>query len=184
MDTLAYLKKAGELVYAGIEAYETVELGELVMLEYNAVQLGQEVSSPESATTSTESSSPRASFDTVRPPLPLDAGESIAMAFRNHGLEPSPSPSGTNSKSTSRKSSFNLSRKPSLSLIKRSSSMSSQGGRKKKPQTEAQDQMCRWLSSGNVIYKSVGMGLMDLVVGGALVKMARKKGVGTTVSSF
>lgn len=192
VDTLACLKEAGELVEAGIEAYETVELGELVMLEHIAAR-PIDVSSPESATTPTESS-PRGSLDTARPPLPTNAEKSIALAFRNHGLEPSPSPSGSNSKSVSRKSSFSLSRKPSLSFHKRSSSISSQSGsggrsgsvmgRKKKPQTEAQDQMCRWLSGGNVIYKSVGMGLMDLVVGGTLVRMAREKGVGTTVGKF
>jgi ornithine cyclodeaminase/alanine dehydrogenase-like protein (mu-crystallin family) len=181
VDTLACLKEAGELVDAGIEAYETVELGELVMLEHIAARPA-DISSPESSTTPTESS-PRASLDTTRPPLPLDAGKSIALAFRNHGLEPSSS-SPSSSKPVSRKSSFSLSRKPSLSLKKRSLSASSQSGRKKKPQTEAQDQMCRWLSGGNVIYKSVGMGLMDLVVGGALVKMAREKGVGTTVREF
>jgi ornithine cyclodeaminase/alanine dehydrogenase-like protein (mu-crystallin family) len=183
VDTLACLHEAGELVNAKIEAYETVELGELVMLEHIAANPNADISSPESSTTPTESSSPRISLDGARPPLPLDAGKSIALAFRNQGLEPSPSPSGTNSKPVSRKSSFSLSRKPSLSKS-RSLSVSSQGGKKKKPQTEAQDQMCRWLSGGNVIYKSVGMGLMDLVIGGALVKMARAKGVGTTIPAF
>ncbi|KAL2433847.1 hypothetical protein ABEF95_011171 [Exophiala dermatitidis] len=41
-----------------------------------------------------------------------------------------------------------------------------------------------WLSRGNVIYKSVGMGLMDLVVAGDLIAMARERDIGTTVEDF
>lgn len=185
VDTLACLKEAGELVHAGIEAYETVELGELVMLEAHATQLSQEASSTTTPESATPAESPRPSLDSERPPLPLEAGRSIALAFRNQGMDGPLSPtSKSKSKPSSRKSSFNLPMKPSMSFAKRSSSMSSQSGKKKKVQTEAQDQMCRWLSNGNVIYKSVGMGLMDLVVGGALVKMARDKNIGTTVDAF
>lgn len=39
----------------------------------------------------------------------------------------------------------------------------------------------RWLQAGNVIYKSVGLGLMDICVGEDLVGLAREKGVGSTV---
>jgi len=41
-----------------------------------------------------------------------------------------------------------------------------------------------WLTKGNVIYKSVGMGLMDLVVGGDLIKLARDRNMGTTIPDF
>jgi len=41
-----------------------------------------------------------------------------------------------------------------------------------------------WLVRGNVIYKSVGMGLMDLVVGGDVVTLARERGFGTTIPDF
>ncbi|KAI9753878.1 MAG: Cytoplasmic thioredoxin isoenzyme 2 [Chaenotheca gracillima] len=41
-----------------------------------------------------------------------------------------------------------------------------------------------WLMKGNVIYKSVGMGLMDLVVGGELVRLAAEKNVGTRINGF
>lgn len=46
------------------------------------------------------------------------------------------------------------------------------------------DHLSRWLTAGNVIYKSVGMGLMDLVVGMDVVHLAREKGVGTLVENF
>jgi ornithine cyclodeaminase/alanine dehydrogenase-like protein (mu-crystallin family) len=42
----------------------------------------------------------------------------------------------------------------------------------------------RWLESGNVVYKSVGLGLMDLVTGGDLVDFARKRGIGTVIEDF
>lgn len=41
-----------------------------------------------------------------------------------------------------------------------------------------------WIERGNLIYKSVGLGLMDLVTGGDLVRLARARGVGTTVDDF
>ena len=41
-----------------------------------------------------------------------------------------------------------------------------------------------WLMKGNVIYKSVGIGLMDICVGEDLVQLSREKGVGTFVDNF
>jgi len=42
----------------------------------------------------------------------------------------------------------------------------------------------KWLESGNVIYKSVGLGLMDLCVGEDLISLARDRGIGTTIDDF
>ena len=44
--------------------------------------------------------------------------------------------------------------------------------------------LLEWLTKGNVIYKSVGMGLMDLVVAGDLVKLAKERAVGVTIQDF
>ena len=41
-----------------------------------------------------------------------------------------------------------------------------------------------WLQRGNVIYKSVGLGLMDVVVGHELVRLADKRGIGTRIEDF
>ncbi|KAJ5278851.1 hypothetical protein N7478_004223 [Penicillium angulare] len=50
---------------------------------------------------------------------------------------------------------------------------------------ETEDKGLReWAEKGNVIYKSVGLGLMDLVTGGDLVKLARERNLGTTVEEF
>lgn len=41
-----------------------------------------------------------------------------------------------------------------------------------------------WLTRGNVIFKCVGIGLMDVVVGGELVRLARERGIGTMIENF
>jgi ornithine cyclodeaminase/alanine dehydrogenase-like protein (mu-crystallin family) len=41
-----------------------------------------------------------------------------------------------------------------------------------------------WLTKGNVIYKSVGLGLMDVTVGNVLIQTARERGIGTTIERF
>lgn len=42
----------------------------------------------------------------------------------------------------------------------------------------------KWLQGGNVIYKSVGIGLMDICVGEDLVALAMQRGIGTRVEGF
>ena len=46
------------------------------------------------------------------------------------------------------------------------------------------ESLALWLETGNVLYKSVGLGLMDLSVGMHLVEFAKEKGVGTFVQGF
>ncbi|EXJ61180.1 uncharacterized protein A1O5_11972 [Cladophialophora psammophila CBS 110553] len=41
-----------------------------------------------------------------------------------------------------------------------------------------------WLTKGNVIYKSVGMGLLDLVVAGDIIRMGKERDVGVTIEDF
>ncbi len=50
--------------------------------------------------------------------------------------------------------------------------------------TNRNDVMARWLGKGNVIYKSVGMGLMDLVVGKEILMLARVRDIGVSVEDF
>ncbi|KAI9890642.1 MAG: hypothetical protein M1814_003711 [Vezdaea aestivalis] len=42
----------------------------------------------------------------------------------------------------------------------------------------------RWLTAGNVVYKCVGLGLLDLAVGEKIVDIARERALGTVVSGF
>ncbi|BCS18770.1 putative proline utilization protein PrnX-like [Aspergillus puulaauensis] len=41
-----------------------------------------------------------------------------------------------------------------------------------------------WVEKGNVIFKGVGLGLMDLVTGSELLELARTRKIGTTVEDF
>ncbi|KAI6782915.1 uncharacterized protein J7T54_002074 [Emericellopsis cladophorae] len=41
-----------------------------------------------------------------------------------------------------------------------------------------------WLKGGLVVYKSVGIGIMDIAVGSSLLELAQKEGAGTTVEDF
>jgi len=82
----------------------------------------------------------------------------------------------------SRSSSPSRIAKSPFSFHRRSSSQGSADRQKKKKDKE--DALARWLAGGNVIYKSVGLGLMDLTVGMQLVGFAREKGVGSHVDGF
>jgi hypothetical protein len=66
-----------------------------------------------------------------------------------------------------------------FSFTKRSSSHGSIDRQRKK-----EDSLARWLSHGTVIYKSVGLGLMDLAVGMHLIKVAAEKGMGIHIDNF
>lgn len=52
--------------------------------------------------------------------------------------------------------------------------------RKKSNHDERESALARWLGTGTVVYKSVGLHLMDLVVAKPLVKLAGGKEIGTT----
>ena len=54
----------------------------------------------------------------------------------------------------------------------------------KKKYSKDEEEMTEWLGRGNVIYKSVGLGLMDLVVGNELVRIARENDYGVIVEDF
>jgi ornithine cyclodeaminase/alanine dehydrogenase-like protein (mu-crystallin family) len=49
---------------------------------------------------------------------------------------------------------------------------------------KAHKSLMEWLQKGNVIYKSVGLGLMDVVVGMDLVRLADERGIGTRIENF
>ena len=84
--------------------------------------------------------------------------------------------------SSSDKKSSSRSSSPSgkgFSFHRRTSSQGSADAKKKK-----EDHLARWLQGGNVIYKSVGLGLMDLSVGMHLIELAKEKGIGSHVEGF
>jgi hypothetical protein len=52
------------------------------------------------------------------------------------------------------------------------------------PRSKRDDHLSRWLTGGNVIYKSVGLSLLDLVVGMEIVRLAREHNVGSYIENF
>lgn len=100
-----------------------------------------------------------------------DRTPSISTVFGNSSSSRPTSPVGSPGSSMSKLSSpFHF---------RKNSGSSSDSEKKKK-----EDTLVRWLRDGTVIYKSVGLGLMDLVVGMHLVKVANEKNIGTSVEGF
>ncbi|KAF6834142.1 UbiD family decarboxylase [Colletotrichum plurivorum] len=157
VDTLdGALKEAGEVIAAGLQPTQLVELGELIMLR----RMREEESELDSETASIDPSE----LDK----LDFSGTPSIKSAFT--------SSDGDSRSSISKESNTSSSRGPGIH--RRSSSQRSAEKHKK------EDALVRWLRDGTVIYKSVGLGLMDLAVGMHLVELAREKGIGTQVEGF
>jgi hypothetical protein len=105
--------------------------------------------------------------------MPLDLNDkmpSMSSVFSDPVPRPA-SPSSASSPHHSRKSSF--------PLPFRTRSESSSETEKKK-----EDGLARWLRDGTVVYKSVGLGLMDLVIGMHVVRVANQKNIGTQIEGF
>ncbi|KAI9789239.1 MAG: hypothetical protein M1816_006248 [Peltula sp. TS41687] len=71
-----------------------------------------------------------------------------------------------------------------LVMLKRQAEAKKRAGGEASVVDRQTDGLKEWLVKGNVVYKSVGLGLMDVVVGGDLVTLAAEKGVGTWVDGF
>ncbi|KAI1422555.1 UbiD family decarboxylase [Xylaria sp. FL1777] len=170
------LKEAGEIIDAGLGPKQLVELGELIMIK----RLAREE----------EDSSSRLSVETDSLSESMDflSSQSSAMssvygdnsASSSIKRSSSHSPSRGSSLRASSPSGFHL---PSLRHHKRTGSHRS-AAEDKERQRKRDDHLARWLASGNVIYKSVGLGLMDLVVGHEVVALANAKDVGARVENF
>lgn len=129
-----------------------------------------------SGLTSTEAdTAPSAAFEK------LNLSTATLSPIEDSGSRHSSRP-GSRTASPSNRSSLNLSM-PLFHRRKSSQGQSSEVSREKKKK-EREDHMAKWLQAGNVIYKSVGLGLMDLTVGIKVVEFAREKGVGTHVEGF
>ncbi|KAL6816153.1 hypothetical protein V8C40DRAFT_254588 [Trichoderma camerunense] len=157
VDTLdGALTEAGEIIHAKIPPTQLVELGELVMLHRMAVD--------ESESEASDVMSQTSSFSE----LDLsDRTQSMGTVYSD--LPPSPS----STTSSGHKSPF------SKHFRKTSSNLSDKDKEKQKD-----DALSRWLRDGTVVYKSVGVGLMDLVVGTKLIEVAQQKNIGTQIEGF
>ncbi|CAG9992555.1 unnamed protein product [Clonostachys byssicola] len=159
VDTIdGVLKEAGEIMTAGIGPTQLVELGELVMLHHLAND-DSEISTVSSGASTTASERTSLSID----------GRAMSTVY---GDETRPKSPATSVSSDGQKKKFQL------PFRKNSNSSSDQGEKKK------EDALVRWLRDGTVIYKSVGIGLMDLSVGFHLLKVAGEKNLGTQIPNF
>jgi ornithine cyclodeaminase/alanine dehydrogenase-like protein (mu-crystallin family) len=132
------LREAGEVIQAGLEPEQVVELGELFMLKRDAASERRAAASQAAQTPA---------------PSTKDAGRKGSIFGKMADFHP----------------------------------FGHSAAKAEKPQgCQLADQsgLREWLSKGNVIYKSVGLGLMDVVVGGELVRLAREKGIGTFIDDF
>lgn len=89
--------------------------------------------------------------------------------------------SNTSETPTSRTGSVDSEGRRSSSLFRSRKNSSSSLDKEKR---KSEDHLCRWLRDGTVVYKSVGLGLMDLVVGTHLIEVANEKNVGTKIEDF
>ncbi|KAL1852491.1 hypothetical protein VTK73DRAFT_9186 [Phialemonium thermophilum] len=171
VDTLdGALKEAGEIIEAGLAPTQLVELGELVML--HNIALAEEDESQPSSRNSSLLSVPSAEFEKLDLDSSNGGGSSSRSALSSVFGSEGRSSTSSRPPSPSRKSS-----RPSLHH--RSASHNAIDRQKRKD-----DHLARWLQEGNVIYKSVGLGLMDLAVGMKLVRFAQEKGVGSHIDGF
>ncbi|RKF57881.1 Uncharacterized protein GcM3_185039 [Golovinomyces cichoracearum] len=198
VDTLSCLRDAGELVEANVRADRTVELGELVMLEYmeNEQALADDYDDEILQPQASNESIPGPSHNIPRGVFRRDSVDSCSsgpalskLPSRKSSMNLHKPPSSKQTSNRSRRSSENSNmrgRKSSISegLNPRNRNSSILSLRSKKTQNDLENKLSRWLSGGNVIYKSVGIGLMDLVSGINIVRLAIEKGIGTTVSDF
>lgn len=162
------LKEAGEIIEAGLQPKQLVELGELVMLQ-GIVMPEDEESDETSSIVSTPASD--------RPSQAGSSSSALSSVFGSSNRSPSSSRASSRTPSPSGRKGG---KRPSLPFHGRSLSR----GDLKKHNNEKEDHLARWLQGGNVIYKSVGLGLMDLAVGTRLIHFAKEKGIGTHVDEF
>ncbi|KPM37494.1 hypothetical protein AK830_g9088 [Neonectria ditissima] len=155
------IKDAGEIILGKVDPNHLVELGELVMLHRLALEKSD-----------AEVASSQASISSGLDSLDLESkSPSMSSVFNNTTSPRSSSPPGSVG-SDSRKSG-------SFFHFRKNSNSSSEADKKKK-----EDGLALWLRDGTVIYKSVGLGLMDLVVGTHLIEVANEKKLGTHVEAF
>ncbi|KAI1826973.1 UbiD family decarboxylase [Xylaria intraflava] len=171
------LQEAGEIIDAGLEPKQLVELGELIMIKRQAA----EDSSSSQALTG-EDSLPE-SFDKldVTPASSVMESESGGSRSGNGGRSSSQSPlrlKRDGDTGVTQPASLTGLHIPVLRRLKSTTNRHSSTDEKN------DDHLSRWMTSGNVIYKSVGLGLMDLVVGLEVIKLADAKGMGARVENF
>ncbi|KAL9061269.1 MAG: hypothetical protein Q9162_000143 [Coniocarpon cinnabarinum] len=156
------MREAGEIIRSGIGGQGVVELGELVMLKRSHWVEKHEREEKE-----------RQRRERAGGAKDEGGGHGISHLFRkgaskrNDSVDKRRRGSGSG-EASSRRNSRSRSRNPREGM-----------------EVEVSDGgLQEWLQRGNVVYKSVGIGLMDVVVGLEIVRLAEERGIGTTFEGF
>ena len=172
VDTTKALTQTGELIQAELKENHVVEIGEILMLdEQFAHEADDDSAIDDSAIDDSESATTGHSSFSLS-----DGKSSMASVMSGNGKS-----SRSSSRYSSRSGSFSESWKGALAFHKRSHDLNDHHQKK---QSKDEMEMTEWLCRGNVIYKSVGIGLMDLVVGTEVVKLAWKRKAGMVIDGF
>jgi ornithine cyclodeaminase/alanine dehydrogenase-like protein (mu-crystallin family) len=159
VDSLSHcLEEAGELISARITANQCVEFGELCMLKKAAKE---------------DYLSAQASIEARGTDQELEEklGSSPRVSMRSLNTTP-----GSRSNSRDRRDSGSRDRRKSARAEEE---------KERSEQRKRDGGLLDWLERGNVVYKSVGMGLMDITIGRELVELAQKTGrYGVSVEGF
>ncbi|CBX94366.1 hypothetical protein IAQ61_009928 [Plenodomus lingam] len=162
----ACLAEAGEIIQAGLGPHEVVELGELVMLKRDADRRRKDCEAKKGSSKSEEG---------------LDEHGVEIGGVQGVGV-------GAQEKMMKRK-------KKKHGWGWGGSKKGEQDKEGEEGEAEAKEEetykhdktahtLVEWLTKGNVIYKSVGLGLMDVVVGSDLCRLADERGIGTRIDDF
>jgi len=179
VDTIKAMGQTGEFDQADIPSTKVIEIGEIVSLEESF--LHEHEDDNESAIDDPDPSPQSHSS------LDLSDGRSSLRAALEGLDKEGGSGSRRSSRSGSRSGSFStsLSRRSSVVFRRRKHSVDGDHtpGLVHK-QSKDEKEMSEFLCRGNVIYKSIGLGLMDLVVGADIVDLANSKNIGTKIPNF
>ncbi|KAI9659698.1 MAG: hypothetical protein M1831_003596 [Alyxoria varia] len=167
------MKEAGEIIQAGVGANGVVELGELVMLKRSHKE------AKEQQARERREQEKRREKEELRKKKRAESSEASV------------------SSSNAEDSAKEVGSKQSRGFGKLFGHLRghSREGKEEEPKEEQKKEkqeeehvgdggLFDWLTRGNVIYKSVGIGLMDVVVGMEIVKLAEERKIGTVVEDF
>jgi hypothetical protein len=169
----------------GAQSDEKYRLGELVMIHKAVMREEEESLTSQSTHSSADMSSDMESLSLTPGSSAMSAvfGRASSDGSSGNSLLTGPSSPSLKPSSSSRTSSPSRSSSGGGGFFHHKRRSSSQGSVDRAKQTR-NDHLARWLTSGNVIYKSVGLGLMDLIVGLDIIKIATEKGLGSHIENF
>ncbi|KAB8336805.1 hypothetical protein FH972_021114 [Carpinus fangiana] len=154
------MREAGEVIKAGLGGQGLVEVGELVMLKRSHW-----------AEKAAREERERAKREKEGKEKHHGGGHGLGHLFHHHHR----------SKSGSTVSSGNSEHD---SKEEKERKQDKRDREKRREQEQHDGGLREWLERGNVVYKSVGIGLMDIVVGMEVVRLAEERGLGTHVPDF